>query len=66
MVDQKIIKLYDEYIEEGLSRREFLEKLGIVVGGTAAALALLALYIAGSELAVLPPLLNPRRKGTAR
>lgn len=31
-----------------------------------AALALLALYIAGSELAVLPPLLNPRRKGTAR
>jgi carboxymethylenebutenolidase len=42
-MDQKIIDLYDEYIHELLDRREFLKKLSILAGGTAAANALLPL-----------------------
>jgi len=40
-MDQKIIDLYDEYIHGLLDRREFLKKLSILAGGTAAANALL-------------------------
>jgi len=40
-MDQKIIDLYDEYTHELLDRREFLKKLSILAGGTAAANALL-------------------------
>ena len=40
-MEPKIIDLYDEYTDGGLTRREFLEKLSLLVGGTAAALALL-------------------------
>jgi carboxymethylenebutenolidase len=40
-MDQKIIDLYDEYAHELLDRREFLRRLAVVAGGTAAAYALL-------------------------
>src|SRR3990170_5330037 len=42
-MDLKIIDLYDEYIHELLDRREFLWRLSILAGGTAAAYALLPL-----------------------
>lgn len=38
---QEAIDLYDQYVHGGISRREFLDRLGQTVGGTAAALALL-------------------------
>jgi len=42
-MDQKIIDLYDEYTHGLLDRREFLKKLSMLAGGTAAAIALLPL-----------------------
>ncbi|NIM97962.1 MAG: dienelactone hydrolase family protein [candidate division Zixibacteria bacterium] len=42
-MDQKFIDLYDEYAQGSLDRREFLKKLSILVGGTAAAITLLPL-----------------------
>ncbi len=42
-MDQKIIDLYDEFTHGGMDRRDFLERLGQVAGGSAAALALLPL-----------------------
>ncbi len=42
-MDQKIIDLYDEYLHELIDRREFLKKLSILAGSTAAAMALLPL-----------------------
>jgi carboxymethylenebutenolidase len=42
-VDQRIIDLYDRYTHGGLSRREFLDRLARLAGGTASALALLPL-----------------------
>ena len=40
-MDQKIADLYDEYAEGSLNRREFLKKLAVLAGGTAAVSALL-------------------------
>ena len=40
---QEIINLYDEYTHKPLSRSEFLKRLAILTGGTAAALAILPL-----------------------
>jgi carboxymethylenebutenolidase len=40
-MDHKIIALYAEYLQERMDRREFLKKLSILAGGTAAANALL-------------------------
>ncbi|MBI4633057.1 MAG: dienelactone hydrolase family protein [Deltaproteobacteria bacterium] len=40
-MDGKITDLYDEYNRGGMDRREFLKKLSILAGGTAAANALL-------------------------
>ena len=40
-MDQRIINLYDEYTHKPLSRNEFLRKLSILTGSTAAALAIL-------------------------
>lgn len=40
-MDQQIINLYDEYTHKPLPRSEFLKKLAILVGGTAAAMAIL-------------------------
>lgn len=42
-MDKKIIDLYDEYTNGLLDRREFLKKLAILAGSTAAALVLLPL-----------------------
>jgi carboxymethylenebutenolidase len=40
-MDQQIINLYDEYTHKPLSRTEFLRRLAILAGSTAAAMALL-------------------------
>src|SRR5204863_5875191 len=40
-MDQKIINLYDEYTHKPLNRTEFLKRLTLLAGGTAAAMALL-------------------------
>ncbi len=42
-MDQRIIDLYDRYTHEALPRRDFLDRLARLTGGTAAALALLPL-----------------------
>ncbi|MBX2889665.1 MAG: dienelactone hydrolase family protein [Saprospiraceae bacterium] len=42
-MDQRIIRLYDEYTHKPLSRKEFLEQLTQLAGGAAAAMALLPL-----------------------
>lgn len=42
-MDQQIINLYDEYTHKPLSRSEFLQRLTILAGGTAAAMTLLPL-----------------------
>ncbi|WP_276500581.1 dienelactone hydrolase family protein [Terrimonas pollutisoli] len=40
-MDQRIINLYDEYTHKPLSRTEFLRRLALLTGSTAAALAIL-------------------------
>lgn len=40
-MDQRIINLYDEYTHKPLTRQEFLRRLSILGGGTAAAMVLL-------------------------
>jgi carboxymethylenebutenolidase len=42
-VDQRIINLYDRFTHGGISRRDFLDRLGELAGSTAAAAALLPL-----------------------
>lgn len=42
-MDQRIINLYDEYTHKPLSRQEFLRRLAMLAGGTAAAMSLLPL-----------------------
>jgi carboxymethylenebutenolidase len=42
-MDQNIINLYDEYTHKPLSRQEFLHRLALIAGGTAAALSILPL-----------------------
>lgn len=42
-MEQQIINLYDEYTHRPLSRQEFLKRLAILAGGTAAALTILPL-----------------------
>jgi len=42
-MDQQIINLYDEYTHKPLSRNEFLRRLAMLAGGTAAAMTLLPL-----------------------
>jgi len=42
-MDQQIINLYDEYTHKPLSRHEFLKRLAILAGGTAAAMTILPL-----------------------
>jgi carboxymethylenebutenolidase len=42
-MDQNIINLYDEYTHKPLNRQEFLRRLALIAGGTAAALSLLPL-----------------------
>ena len=42
-LDQNIIRLYDEYTHRPLDRRDFLSRLAVLAGGTAAASAILPL-----------------------
>lgn len=42
-MDQRIINLYDEYTHKPLSRNDFLRRLAVLAGGTAAAMSLLPL-----------------------
>jgi carboxymethylenebutenolidase len=42
-MNQQIINLYDEYTHKPLSRQEFLKRLAVLAGGTAAALSILPL-----------------------
>jgi carboxymethylenebutenolidase len=42
-MDQRIINLYDRFTHGGMTRREFLDRLGELAGGTAAAAAVLPL-----------------------
>ena len=42
-MDQQIINLYDEYTHKPLNRNEFIRRLALLAGGTAAALTLLPL-----------------------
>jgi carboxymethylenebutenolidase len=40
-MDQRIISLYDEYTHKPLSRQDFIKRLTLLTGGTAAAMAIL-------------------------
>ena len=59
-MDQKIIDLYDEYTNGLLDRREFIKKLAVLAGGTAAAIALLPLIENKYALAQVVPKDDPR------
>ncbi|MEO6613016.1 MAG: dienelactone hydrolase family protein [Chitinophagaceae bacterium] len=54
-MDQQIINLYDEYTHKPLSRGEFLRRLALVAGGTAAAMALLPLLEVNYAQAAMTP-----------
>jgi carboxymethylenebutenolidase len=59
-MDQNIIDLYDKYTPELLDRREFLRRLAIVAGSTAAANALLLLLENNDARAQVVPKDDPR------
>ncbi len=59
-MDQKIIDLYERYSNGLLDRREFLRKLAIVVGSTAAASGLLQLLENNDARAQIVPKDDPR------
>ena len=54
-MDHNIVGLYSEYLQERMDRREFIKKLSILAGGTAAANALLP-FLENSEAggAIIP------------
>jgi carboxymethylenebutenolidase len=59
-MDQKIVDLYDEYSHGLLDRRQFLRRLSILTGSTAAAMALLPLLKIGNAKAEVVPKDDPR------
>lgn len=59
-MDQKIIDLWDEYTNGLLDRREFLKKLVVLAGGTAAAITLLPLIENNYVKAEIVPKDDPR------
>jgi carboxymethylenebutenolidase len=59
-MDQKIIDLYDEYTHELLDRREFLRRLSVLAGSTAAVIALLPLLENNNAKAEVVPKDDPR------
>jgi carboxymethylenebutenolidase len=59
-MDQKIIDLYDDYSNGLLDRREFIKKLAVLAGGTAAAIALLPLVENKYAQAQVVPKDDPR------
>jgi len=54
-MDQRIINLYDEYTHKPLSRNEFLSRLAILTGSTAAALTILPMIEVNSAHASVTP-----------
>jgi carboxymethylenebutenolidase len=59
-MDQKIIDLCDEYTHELLNRREFLKRLSVLAGSTAAAITLLPLLENNNARAEVVPKDDPR------
>jgi carboxymethylenebutenolidase len=59
-MDQKIIDLYGDYTHGLVNRREFLKKLAILAGSTAAAIALLPLIENSYAQAQIAPKDDPR------
>jgi len=51
-MNQRIIDLYDEFTHKPLSRKDFLQRLSLLTGGTAAAMAILPLLEANYAKAV--------------
>jgi carboxymethylenebutenolidase len=54
-MDQKIYDLYDDFIHGGMNRRDFLERLSVMVGSTAAATATMSLLQSDFALAQMVP-----------
>ena len=54
-MDSRISELHDEYLHSSMGRREFLNRLAVLTGGTAAAYATLALIEGKSAMADLTP-----------
>lgn len=54
-MEQKIIDLYDDFIHGGMNRRDFLERLTVMVGSTAAATATMSLLQSDFALAQMVP-----------
>ena len=54
-MDQRIISLYDEYTHKPLSRQEFLHRLAMLAGGTAAAMAILPMIEVNQVHAAITP-----------
>lgn len=54
-MDQQIINLYDEYTHKPLNRQEFLRRLAMLAGSTAAAMALLPLLEVNYAHAAVTP-----------
>jgi carboxymethylenebutenolidase len=59
-MDQKIIDLYDDFIHGGMNRRDFLERLTVMVGSTAAATAAVSLLQSDFAHAQTVPANDPR------
>ena len=59
-MDQKIINLFDDYACEMLNRREFIRRLSVLAGGTAAALALMPVLENNLAQAQIVPKDDPR------
>ena len=59
-MNQKVLDLYDQYAHELLGRREFLRRLAILAGSTAAAIALLPLLENNNAKAQVVPKDDPR------
>jgi len=59
-MDQKIIDLYEDYTNGLLDRRDFIKKLAVLAGGTAAAIALLPLVENKYAQAQVVPKDDPR------
>lgn len=54
-MDQQIINLYDEYTHKPLTRQDFLRRLAVLAGGTAAALAILPMLEVNYANAAVTP-----------
>lgn len=54
-MDPKIIHLYDDYTKGGIDRRDFLRKLTLYAGGTAAALTIVSLLEGNNAAAAVNP-----------